>query len=111
MIALDFDKEGGLVPAIAQDADTGEVLMLAYLNPESWRLTLETGIVHYWSLDSARVDKLEQMITQMEFKSPDELQKLRDSLETWSRLCLDGLDEMAKSEDSPIKLNTLFENQ
>lgn len=46
---LDFGKQGGLVPVIAQDHRTGEVLMLAYANPESWKLTLETGIVHYWS--------------------------------------------------------------
>lgn len=49
MIELDFEKQGGLVPAIAQDADSGEVLMVAYMNAESWRLTLQTGIVHYWS--------------------------------------------------------------
>lgn len=49
MIELDFKKSGGLIPAIAQDAETGEVLMMAYINEESWKLTLETGIVHYWS--------------------------------------------------------------
>lgn len=35
MPELDFDKTGGLIPAIAQDADTGEVLMLAYMNKAS----------------------------------------------------------------------------
>ncbi|MBN1534664.1 MAG: phosphoribosyl-AMP cyclohydrolase [Spirochaetes bacterium] len=49
MIELDFDKQGGLVPAIAQDHATGEVLMLAYMNRESFELTLRTGIAHYWS--------------------------------------------------------------
>jgi len=49
MVDLDFEKQGGLVPAIAQDAKTGEVLMLAYMNKESWELTLQTGIAHYWS--------------------------------------------------------------
>ena len=49
MIELDFDKTGGLIPAIAQDAATGRVLMLAYINRESWQKTLETGEVHYWS--------------------------------------------------------------
>ena len=49
MIELDFEKQGGLVPAIAQDYKTGEVLMMAFLNKESWELTLKTGIVHYWS--------------------------------------------------------------
>ena len=49
MIELDFDKQDGLVPVIAQDHETNEVLMVAYMNRESWELTLETGIVHYWS--------------------------------------------------------------
>jgi len=46
---LNFDKGGGLLPAIAQDYRTGEVLMLAYINEASWAKTLETGKVHYWS--------------------------------------------------------------
>lgn len=41
--------ENGLLPAIAQDAATGDVLMLAWVNAESLRLTVETGEVHYWS--------------------------------------------------------------
>jgi phosphoribosyl-AMP cyclohydrolase len=45
----DFDKSGGLIPAVAQDAKTCEILMLAYMNRESYRKTLETGEVHYWS--------------------------------------------------------------
>jgi len=57
MIELDFKKQDGLVPAIAQDYKTGEVLMMAYLNEESWRLTLETGIVHYWSRSRNRLWK------------------------------------------------------
>lgn len=43
----DFKK--GLIPAIAQDQATGEVLMLAYMNEEAWRKTLQTGEAHYWS--------------------------------------------------------------
>ena len=39
----------GLVPAIAQDAKTGEVLMLAWMNSEAVEKTLTTGQVHYWS--------------------------------------------------------------
>lgn len=41
--------ENGLVPAIAQDWKTGEVLMLAWMNAEAIRLTLATGNVTYWS--------------------------------------------------------------
>jgi phosphoribosyl-AMP cyclohydrolase len=43
-----FDANG-LVPAIAQDAKTGNVLMLAWMNADSLRRTLETGDVTYWS--------------------------------------------------------------
>lgn len=49
MIELNFKKTGGLIPSIAQDASSGQVLMLAFINEESWRLTLQTGEVHYWS--------------------------------------------------------------
>jgi phosphoribosyl-AMP cyclohydrolase len=46
---LDFDKMGGLVPAIIQDAKTGQVLMLAYMNPIAWEKTLETGRAWFYS--------------------------------------------------------------
>jgi phosphoribosyl-AMP cyclohydrolase len=42
-------NEQGLIPAIAQDVDSGEVLMLAWMNEESLRLTLETRLCHYFS--------------------------------------------------------------
>ena len=48
-ISLDFDKMGGLLPAIVQDAATGDVLMLAFMNQESWERTLATGEAHYYS--------------------------------------------------------------
>jgi phosphoribosyl-ATP pyrophosphohydrolase/phosphoribosyl-AMP cyclohydrolase len=47
--AIDFDKMDGLAPGIVQDARTGEVLMLGYLNPVSYAKTLETGFVTFWS--------------------------------------------------------------
>ena len=46
---IDFDKTGGLVPAIAQDADTGEVLMLAWMNREAFDETVRTGRAVYFS--------------------------------------------------------------
>ncbi len=49
MVTLDFDKLGGLVPAIAQDHRTGEVLMLAFMDSAAWRATLETGRATYFS--------------------------------------------------------------
>ncbi|MEE8398130.1 MAG: phosphoribosyl-AMP cyclohydrolase [Desulfobacterales bacterium] len=49
MIGLDFDKTDGLIPAIAQDHASGEVLMLAYMNQEAWEATLSTGQATYYS--------------------------------------------------------------
>ena len=49
MIELDFAKSGGLIPAIAQDYQTGEVLMLAYINEEAWKETLSSGRAVYFS--------------------------------------------------------------
>ncbi len=49
MIKLDFSKTGGLVPAIVQDYQTGEILMLAYMNPDAFNATLSTGKATYYS--------------------------------------------------------------
>lgn len=49
MAELDFSKMNGLVTAVAVDAATGEVLMVAYMNEQAFRLTVETGKVHYYS--------------------------------------------------------------
>jgi len=49
MIKLDFKKTGGLIPAIVQDFETGDVLMLAYMNEEAWNATLSTGKATYYS--------------------------------------------------------------
>ncbi len=55
MIELDFTKMGGLAPAIVQDSETGEVLMLAFMNQAAWDATLKTGKATY---DSRSRDQL-----------------------------------------------------
>ncbi len=52
---LDFAKAGGLVPAIAQDADTGQVLMLAWMNRDAYEETLRTGRACYYSRSRGRL--------------------------------------------------------
>jgi phosphoribosyl-AMP cyclohydrolase len=47
-LTLNFDEQG-LIPAIVQDAETGEVLMLAYMNAEAFSFTRQTGEAHFWS--------------------------------------------------------------
>jgi phosphoribosyl-AMP cyclohydrolase len=53
--SLNFDKAGGLVTAIAVDDATGEILMVAFMNPEAFRKTLELGEVVYWSRSRNRL--------------------------------------------------------
>ena len=48
-LEIDFGKSGGLVPVITQDADSGEVLMLAYMNDQAFEETVRTGRAVYWS--------------------------------------------------------------
>ncbi|PKN19924.1 MAG: phosphoribosyl-AMP cyclohydrolase [Deltaproteobacteria bacterium HGW-Deltaproteobacteria-6] len=49
MIEPNFNKTDGLVPAIVQDAETKDILMLAYMNKESWEQTLQSGKATFWS--------------------------------------------------------------
>ncbi len=50
MTQLNFSKNAdGLIPAIAQDWQTGQILMQAYINQEAWEQTLATGIATYWT--------------------------------------------------------------
>ena len=49
MNQLDFEKTGGLIPAIVQDAETGDVLMMAYMNAEAWEATQKTREATFWS--------------------------------------------------------------
>ncbi len=46
---INFNKSNGLIPAIAQDAITGKILMLAYVNSQAFENTLKTGKATYWS--------------------------------------------------------------
>lgn len=48
-MSLDFDKAGGLVAAIAQDSDTGEILMIAWMNKEAYEETVRTRRACYFS--------------------------------------------------------------
>ena len=54
---IDFAKGGGLVPAVVQDADTLQVLMLGYMNVEALKATLQGGLVTFWSRSKNRLWK------------------------------------------------------
>jgi len=68
--------------------------IVALLNDDSTEVgSVHLGIVHHWILDSPSVSRREQVITQMAFMSPAELREVRDSMETWSQLCLALLEK------------------
>ncbi len=52
---IDFAKDGGLVPAVVQHADTLQVLMLGYMNADALKHTLDTGLVTFWSRSKSRL--------------------------------------------------------
>ncbi len=69
--------------------------IVALLNDESNEVgSVHLGIVHHWLLDAPKVNRREQMITQMTFMTPAELQQVRDTMETWSALCFDSLHKI-----------------
>ena len=67
----DFEKCGGLIPAITQDEASGEVLMLAYMNEDAWNETLRTGEVHYYS--RSRKERWHKGATSGEFQDVIEI--------------------------------------
>ena len=81
--------------------------IVALLNDESNEVgSVHLGIVHYWALDAPKVNKREQMITQMAFMTPAELQEVKDTLETWSGLCAEHLAEMVNRRKSAPQIDT-----
>lgn len=52
---LNYKHNGGFIVAVAQDIDTGEVLMVAFMNKEAFVKTLTTGLAHYWSLSRGKL--------------------------------------------------------
>ncbi len=52
---LDFEKGGGLIPVVVQEASSKEVLTLAYVNMEALELTISTGLAHYYRRSHERV--------------------------------------------------------
>lgn len=66
--------------------------IVALLNDDTNEVgQVHLGVVHLWSLEAPSVSKREQMITQMEFMDLEALAAVRETMETWSQLCLDGL--------------------
>ncbi|HBG26860.1 MAG: hypothetical protein A2Y10_07660 [Planctomycetes bacterium GWF2_41_51] len=71
--------------------------IVALLNDDTNEVgQVHLGVVHLWKLNEPKVERKEQMITQVSFMSPAELLQVNDTLETWSQLCLAGIEKMTK---------------
>ena len=72
--------------------------IVALLNDDTTEVgRVHLGVVHVFRLEQPNVEKREAMITNLGFLGADELRLRRDTLETWSQLCLDGLDRLLQS--------------
>jgi predicted NUDIX family phosphoesterase len=75
--------------------------VVALLNDDSNEVgQVHLGIVHFWNLDEPKVNRKEQMITQMSFMTQAQLRDVESTLETWSAKCLAGLDKMSESANA-----------
>lgn len=84
--------------------------IIAMLNDENNEVgKVHLGIVHLWTLDEPKVDRREQMITQMSFMTTAELLEVKDTMETWSGLCLNYLAEMDKGGQTTIPTGTIVD--
>lgn len=69
--------------------------IVALLNDDSTEVgRVHLGVVHMFHLEEPKVDKREAVITNISFLTKDELSSRRETLETWSQLCVDGLDRL-----------------
>jgi predicted NUDIX family phosphoesterase len=77
--------------------------IVALLNDDTNEVgQVHLGVVHHWVLDEPSVERREQMITQLAFMSMAELQSAKDTMETWSQLCVDGLEEINRKAECKI---------
>jgi predicted NUDIX family phosphoesterase len=71
--------------------------IVALLNDDTNEVgAVHLGVVHVLTLENENVTRNEQMITQLEFMTLEQLHAVRDEMETWSQLCLDGLEKLAQ---------------
>jgi predicted NUDIX family phosphoesterase len=71
--------------------------IVALLNDDTNEVgAVHLGVVHVLTLENENVTRNEQMITQLEFMTLGQLHAVRDEMETWSQLCLDGLEKLAQ---------------
>ena len=77
---------------------------VALLNDDSNEVgRVHLGVVHIFTLDRADVRKGEAMITELQFLDREQLAAKREAMETWSQICLDGLDRLSAAAESEAR--------
>jgi predicted NUDIX family phosphoesterase len=93
---------GAVEREVAEEVAVGSAhdeQVVALINDDSTSVgKVHLGIVHHWTLDEPRVERREQMITQLTFMRIEELQAVREELESWSAFCLDYIASGASDD-------------
>lgn len=105
LFALDLDAyNAGVQREVSEELRLGSTYVnhaAAILNDDSNEVgRVHLGIVHLFSLDRADVQKGEAMITELQFLDRAQLAARRDTMETWSQICFDHLDELLEAKDA-----------
>ena len=112
---IDFDKMGGLVPAIIQDAETKNVLMLGYMNQEAYDKTIELGKVTFYSRTKKRLwtkgEESGNFLELVEIKNDCDDDTLLIRVKPVGPVCHKGTDTCWGEENKPNALTFLYELQ
>lgn len=110
---IDFEKQGGLVPAIIQDAATGKVLMLGYMNEEAYQKTLELKQVTFFSRSKNRLwtkgEESGNFLKLVDIASDCDSDALLVKAEPMGPTCHTGSDTCWNEVNSPRNLEFLYE--
>ena len=110
---IDFEKQGGLVPAIIQDAATGKVLMLGYMNEEAYKKTLELKQVTFFSRSKNRLwtkgEESGNFLNLVDIASDCDSDALLVKAEPMGPTCHTGADTCWNEVNSPRNLEFLYE--
>ncbi len=103
---INFDKNQGLVPAIIQDADTRQVLMLGYMNQEAYDITVKTGKVTFWSRSRQAIwtkgETSGNFLTVVDIKNDCDNDTLLIRVHPAGPVCHTGTDTCWGEENTPL---------
>lgn len=115
-MTIDFEKGQGLIPAIIQDAETKNVLMLGYMNKEAYQKTVETGRVTFWSRTRntlwTKGETSGNFLTVVEIKNDCDQDTLLIKVHPDGPTCHKGTDTCwgEKNESNPLLFLTELQN-